>query len=71
MDAIKDIKIDDEFITLSQFLKITDLINSGGEAKSFIYFNNIFVNDEYEDRRGKKLYKGDVVKINNEVFKIC
>ena len=71
MEEIKEIKIDDEFITLSQFLKITDLIQSGGEAKSFIYFNNIFVNDVFEDRRGKKIYKGDLVRINDEVFKIC
>ena len=71
MEEIKEIKIDDEFITLSQFLKITDLIQSGGEAKSFIYFNNIFINDIFEDRRGKKIYKGDLVRINDEVFKIC
>lgn len=71
MEEIKEIKIDDEFITLSQFLKITDLIQSGGEAKSFIYFNNIFINDVFEDRRGKKIYKGDLVRINDEVFKIC
>ena len=71
MEEIKEIKIDDEFITLSQFLKITDLIQSGGEAKTFIYFNNIFINDVFEDRRGKKIYKGDLVRINDEVFKIC
>lgn len=67
----KIVRIDDEFITLSQLLKITDLISSGGEAKSFIFLNKIFINDEPEKRRGRKIRKGDVVKVNDEVFEIC
>ena len=71
MDVIKNIQIKEDYITLSQFLKITDLINSGGEAKSFIYLNKIFINNIQEDKRGKKIYKGDLVKIDNKVYKIC
>ena len=71
MAIIKNVEIKDEYITLSQLLKITDLISSGGEAKSFIYLNKIFINDIKEDKRGKKIYKGDLVKINDEVYKIC
>ena len=71
MAIIKNVEIKGEYITLSQLLKITDLISSGGEAKSFIYLNKILINDIKEDKRGKKIYKGDLVKINDEVYKVC
>ena len=31
----------------------------------------IFVNGEKEDRRGRKLYEKDLIKINDEVYQIC
>ncbi len=71
MAAIKEVKIQDESVTLGQFLKICDLISSGGEAKFFLKENEVFVNEEKEDRRGRKLYENDLVKINDEAFKIC
>ena len=57
-------KITTEFITLQQFLKMKDIISSGGEAKYFVKGNEILVNGEKEDRRGRKLYPGDEVKVN-------
>ncbi|MCO7175274.1 S4 domain-containing protein YaaA [Sporolactobacillus kofuensis] len=51
------------FITLGQLLKYEGLIQTGGEAKHFLSENEIFVNDEHENRRGKKLYEGDRIKI--------
>ncbi|MBQ1287019.1 MAG: S4 domain-containing protein YaaA [Erysipelotrichaceae bacterium] len=71
MAAIKEVKIQDESVTLGQFLKICDLISSGGEAKFFLRENEVFVNEEKEDRRGRKLYENDLVKINDEAFKVC
>ena len=71
MAIIKEIKIKNEFITLGQFIKIIDLISSGGEAKAFLLNNQIFVNGELESRRGKKLYKGDEVVIQNKYYKVC
>ncbi len=59
----KEIKISTEYITLGQFLKLADIIQSGGMAKFFIAENDIFVNGELEKRRGKKLYNGHVVKL--------
>ncbi len=64
------IKIETEFITLGQLLKLTDWISSGGEAKIAVKQLNIFVNDVKEDRRGRKIYKGDVIKIEDKVYKI-
>ena len=71
MEQIQNVEIKGDFITLSQLLKILDFIQSGGEAKSFIYLNKIILNNEKENRRGKKIYKGDEVIINDEVFRIC
>ncbi|MCR4632513.1 MAG: S4 domain-containing protein YaaA [Erysipelotrichaceae bacterium] len=71
MAAIKEVKIKEESVTLGQFLKICDLISSGGEAKFFLKENEVFVNEEKEERRGRKLYENDLVKINDEAFKVC
>ena len=71
MAELKKIKIEDEFVSLGQFLKLCDKISSGGEAKIFLKENKVFVNDEKEDRRGRKLYDNDVIRIDGEVFQIC
>ena len=63
-------KITTEFITLQQFHKMNDIISSGGEAKFFIKENSILVNGEEEDRRGRKLYPGDEVRVNGKRYRI-
>lgn len=65
------VKIDSEFVTLGQFLKMTDWISSGGEAKFVVKQLKIFVNGEKEDRRGRKLYPGDIIKIENKSYTVC
>lgn len=57
------IQIDDAFITLGQFLKHADIISSGGMAKPFLMEYPIEVNSEPENRRGRKLYPGDTIEI--------
>lgn len=66
----KEIKIrdDEEYITLNVLLKITNLISTGGMAKIFLQTNNVFVNEIKEDRRGRKLYREDTIKIGNKIF---
>ena len=71
MALIKNIQIDSEFITLGQFLKVADIISSGGEAKSFLAENMILINGEEDRRRGRKLYKDDIVEIDRKQYKIC
>ena len=71
MAIIKEIKIKDEFITLGQFIKVIDLISSGGEAKMFLANNNVKINGELDNRRGRKLYKNDQILINGNLYKIC
>ncbi|MRR08138.1 MAG: RNA-binding S4 domain-containing protein [Deltaproteobacteria bacterium] len=59
-----------EFITLGQFLKMTDWIDSGGQAKIAVKTLKIFVNNEKEDRRGRKLYPGDEIKVEGKAYRI-
>lgn len=60
-----NIYIESEYITLSQFLKIADIIQSGGEAKIFLASNDVYVNGELDTRRGRKLRDGDTVEVLN------
>ncbi|MDQ0201029.1 S4 domain-containing protein YaaA [Neobacillus ginsengisoli] len=57
------IKVNTEFITLGQFLKLADVIQTGGMAKWFLSENDIFINGEQDQRRGRKLRAGDKVRI--------
>lgn len=54
----------DEFVTLNQFLKIAGIAYTGGEGKEMIQEGIIFVNDEQEIRRGRKIRNGDEIKIS-------
>lgn len=56
-------KIDTEFITLGQLLKMSNCISSGGMAKWYLEENTVYVNGEVDCRRGKKLYDGDIVTL--------
>ena len=70
--AVKVVKIreSEEYITLNVLLKIVDLIPTGGMAKIFLAENNVYVNGEKENRRGRKLYPGDIVKVSKAEFLI-
>lgn len=50
-------------IRLDQFLKLADLVGSGGEAKVLIQEGQVKVNSELEVRRGRKLVQGDQVEV--------
>lgn len=64
------ISIYTDYITLGQFLKISSLISSGGQAKFFLEINAVFVNGIEEKRRGKKLFPGDFVEFNGTKYAI-
>lgn len=61
------VTIDSPYITLGQVLKEEGLIPTGGAAKCFLKETPVTVNGEDEDRRGKKLYPGDVVVIDADL----
>lgn len=59
----EEIEIITEYITLGQFLKLANVLESGGMIKLFLTDNDVLVNGEPENRRGKKLYPGDSVEV--------
>ncbi|OYW72466.1 MAG: RNA-binding protein [Aerococcus viridans] len=60
------IKIDKEYITLSQLLKIVGAIGTGGEAKWYLQENDVIIDGEYDNRRGRKLYPGMTISVPEE-----
>jgi ribosome-associated protein len=53
-----------EYIKLDQFLKLAGLVETGGEAKQLIQTGQVMVNGAIETRRGRKLYHGDIVVVD-------
>ena len=54
------------FIKLEQFLKFSNIAETGGMAKLMINDVIVTVNGEVFTMRGKKLYNNDVVSVNFE-----
>ena len=59
-----EIEIKTEYIKLEQLLKYANLVETGGMAKQAIQEGLVLLNGEVEVRRGKKIYKGDIVKLS-------
>ena len=57
--------IETAYIKLDSFLKLANLVMSGGEAKLLIQDGQVKVNGQIENRRGRKLYPGDQVSVAN------
>ncbi len=68
---METLTIRDEFIKLGQALKAANLCESGVDAKFCIQDGLVKVNGEIDERRGRKLYDGDVVEFEGHQIKIC
>jgi ribosome-associated protein len=62
---MRDVPIDDDMIRLGQFLKLADLLDTGGDGKALIAGGEVLVNGEVETRRGRQLRRGDVVSLHD------
>ena len=60
----------EDTIALDMFLKLANVVQSGGQAKHLIQAGGVLVNGEVEVRRGRKLRPGDSVEVNGEQFVI-
>ena len=67
---MEEIKIRDEFIKLGQLLKLADMVQDGVEAKYVITDGLVKVNGEVDDRRGRKVYEGDIVSYDGKEIKV-
>ena len=63
--STQTVAIQGAYIELQQLIKRLDLVQSGGEVKQFLAEVEIIVNGDYESRRGRKLYPGDLVMLEN------
>ncbi len=69
---MKKISITTEYIKLDQLLKFAGISFDGAEAKEMILSSLVKVNGETEQRRGRKLYRGDTVfiELGDESFEL-
>ena len=65
-----EIVINTDYITLGQFLKLADIIQSGGEAKSFLAENEVEIDGITDNRRGRKLRGGEIIEILGQKYEI-
>ena len=65
-----EITIYSEYITLGQFLKLADIIQTGGEAKSFLPQNKVVIDGEEDSRRGRKLRGGEIIEVLGQKYEI-
>jgi ribosome-associated protein len=68
--SMRDIPIGEEMIRLGQFLKLADLIDTGGEGKVLIASGDVTVNGEVDLRRGRQLRPGDVVTVQGRSARV-
>jgi len=59
----EEITINTEFITLGQLIKLANVLETGGMIKTYLQDVGVIVNGEKEHRRGRKLYPGDEIQI--------
>lgn len=65
-----EFELETELITLNQLLKAMGIAETGGRAFEMIDEGIVSVNGDIEMRRRKKLYKGDIIEIDDEKIKI-
>ncbi|MEA2496271.1 MAG: ribosome-associated protein [Thermoleophilaceae bacterium] len=69
-ERTRQVRIRGDMIRLGQLLKLADLVDSGGEARDLLEYDEVFVNGERETRRGRQLHPGDVVTLTDTVLEI-
>lgn len=62
------IVIQSPYIALGQFLKLADIIASGGEAKAYLATEEVIIDGVIDQRRGRKLYPGTIVETSGKTF---
>ncbi len=67
---MEEIAITTEFIRLDSLLKLTGLVDTGGQGKLLIQQGEVQVNGEVCSQRGKKLYPGDQVQLGGRSFQV-
>lgn len=67
---MEKIELSGETIRLGQLLKLTGLVDNGGEAKVRIQGGEVLVNGQVETRRGRQLQQGDRVEFAGSMVEV-
>lgn len=70
MATLEEITINTKQIKLSQFLKWSGIVGTGGEAKSLIENGQVKVNGKIETTRGFLLSDGDLIQLADCKLKV-
>jgi ribosome-associated protein len=68
---VRDVAITGDAIRLGQLLKVAGIVGSGGEAKALLATGTVRVNDQPEERRGRQLIRGDVVRAGEDEVRVA
>ncbi len=68
---MEKIEITTEFIRLDSFLKLTGMVDTGGQAKFVIQGGEVQVNGQVCTMRGKKLRPGDKAQYAGKTFQVA
>lgn len=63
---MEEIRINGDYIKLDQFLKLVNIVESGGQAKFIIKNGDVKLNKDTVYERGKKIKKGDTVTVGDD-----
>jgi ribosome-associated protein len=69
-DKTFQLKEGQEYIQLNNLLKLLQIAQTGGHAKIIIQNKQVKLNGEVETRVRKKLYKSDLIEVENYSIKI-
>ena len=67
---MQEIPIRGDMIRLGQLLKLSDLADSGADARDLLLEGGVTVNGEMETRRGRQLHRGDVVALGEHTARV-
>ena len=70
-EEMQEIEIEGDMIRLGQLLKLSDLADSGADARQLLHASAVTVNGEPEARRGRQLHRGDVVAVGSHAIRVA
>jgi ribosome-associated protein len=66
----REIEIRGDTIRLGQLLKLAGVVDSGGDVRELLASEEVLVNGEPEERRGRQLHPGDVVVLGDLTLRV-
>ncbi len=67
---VREVAVRDDGIRLGQLLKLADLVETGAGAKALLQEGVVLVNGEVEVRRGRRLARGDLVRVGDQTARL-